>query len=61
MLILLRNREDELIERKVEVGSKLVGLRLLEVTFESREELRKLLSEEGKGWAQRNLLPAMKY
>ena len=61
MLILLRNREDELIERKVEIGSKLVGLRLLEVTFESREEIRKLLSEEAKGWVERNLLPAMKY
>ena len=61
MLILLRNREDELIERRVEVGSNIRGLRLLEVTFENGAELRRLFSEEGQKWVLSSLIPSMRH
>jgi hypothetical protein len=50
MRILIQNREGKLIERDIQPGTKLVGLRLLELTFESRDELEKCLTEEGIRW-----------
>ncbi len=41
--------------RTVQVGSKLIGIRLLTATIESQEELNLLLSEKGIEWAQRNM------
>lgn len=41
--------------RSIQIGSKVVGLRVLEVTITSQDELNQLLSEEGVAWAKRNL------
>jgi len=49
------HKPEESKTRTVQVGSKLVGIRLLSATIESQEELNSLLSEKGIEWAQRNM------
>ena len=41
--------------RTIQIGHKIVGLRVLEVTITSREELDQLLSEQGVAWAKKHL------
>ena len=60
MRILIRNRLGEEDYRQVHVGTMLVGLRLTEVTFESREEILKIMEDpQAKKWVVTNLIPAM--
>lgn len=41
--------------RRVFIGNKLVGIRLLSATVESNDELELLLSDKGREWAKRNM------
>ena len=41
--------------RTIQIGHKIVGLRVLEVTITNQEELTQLLSEEGVKWAHKHL------
>ena len=53
MKVTLKNRDGQLIERKIEVGSHLHGLRAETVSFESGEEVRQVLSGPGFSWMLR--------
>ena len=41
--------------RHIQIGSKLIGLRLLEFSIDNEAELHTLLSEEGIKWAKKHL------
>jgi hypothetical protein len=60
MKITYRNRADETITREVEVGAKLVGMRLDSVTFDGWLEVKKLCSEDGLMWLRKHVLLAMR-
>ena len=47
--------------RSVKVGQHVIGVRLLEVTITSQEELNELLTETGIKWAKKNLNFAPKH
>lgn len=49
------HRPEENKTRRVQVGSKLVGIRLLTATIESQKELDELFSDKGVEWARRNM------
>lgn len=41
--------------RTIQIGHKVVGVRVLEVTITSQEELNQLLSDNGVQWARKHL------
>jgi len=49
------HKPEESKTRRVQVGSKLIGIRLLTATIESQKELDELLSDKGIEWAGRNM------
>lgn len=49
------HKPEENKTRRIQVGNKLVGIRLLTVTIESQKELDELFSDKGIKWARRNM------
>jgi len=61
MKIVFQNRMGETITRECRVGMKLVGLRLLSMSFENSSELYELTTERGQRWLKDNAHRVMKY
>lgn len=49
------HKPEEAKERHVRFGQCIVGVRLLELTLESNEELYELFTEKGSSWAKKHL------
>lgn len=49
------HKPEENKTRRIQVGSKLIGIRLLTATIESQKELDELFSDNGVKWARRNM------
>ena len=49
------HKPEDCKSRKVVIGQKLVGIRLLSFEIESSQELEELLSEQGVKWAKQHL------
>ena len=50
------HKPEEYKSRHITIGSKLVGLRVLEFSIDNAEELDLLLSEEGVKWAKKHII-----
>lgn len=46
---------NETITRDIQVGSKLVGIRINALTIETHEESQALMSDYGRDWFKRNV------
>lgn len=60
MKIVFQNRMGETITRECRVGQKLVGLRLLQLIFETSSELYALTTDVGQNWLKENAHRVMK-
>lgn len=50
MKIRFQNRVNEVVERTIRPGEKIVGLRIHELIFESPEEIKQCFEEENRNW-----------
>lgn len=61
MLINVIKLNGDIVLQSINIGQKLVGLRITSFVVESSEEVAKLLSEDGQRWMRDHLMHRFKY